>query len=79
MPCGTNGMRQFKRAQQRRLADNANRTYRLSRGQVTAVAEGTSKTTMSSLFKLAGSAERYELPFGYACGCRSARCRLFGE
>ncbi|RUO20651.1 S46 family peptidase [Aliidiomarina haloalkalitolerans] len=57
------GLRQFKRAQQNRLADNANRTYRLSRGQVTAVTEGTSKTTMSSLFNLAGSAERYELPF----------------
>lgn len=57
------GMRQFKRAQEKRLADNANRTYRLSRGTVSAAAEGSSQTTMSSLFALVGSAERYELPF----------------
>lgn len=71
--------RQFKRAQDSRLADNANRTYRLSRGFVSGSNGEASHTTLSSLLALAGTETRYELPFAmhaavavHGAGCFAA-------
>lgn len=56
--------RRFANSEQRRIADNANRTYRLSAGVVAGTEAGLpARTTLQSLLSIAGSEPRYELPF----------------
>lgn len=76
--------RRQAREEERRLPDNASRTYRLSAGMVAAVAAenttaGTARTTLNSLLAIAGSAPRYQLPFSmhaavavHGAGCLAA-------
>lgn len=64
------GFRRWARSQGKRLADNANRTYRLSSGVVAGNPKTdpetdpvSTRTTLSSLLSITGTEPRYTLPF----------------